>query len=141
MKRQTIFALFALLFAASMTVVACKKDDEKTSCQKLEGEWKCVSFKEDGVELLGSAGIINSSELDFDKLNGDEGDFDWTITYNDGSNEALRGDYEVNANCTEVTMTPVGEIGIDFDFEIDGDELTLEANLDGSAAEVKFKRD
>lgn len=141
MKRQTILALFALLFAASMTVVACKKDDDKSACQKLEGEWKCVSFKEDGVELLGSAGIINSSELDFDKLNGDEGDFDWTITYNDGSNEALRGDYEVNANCTEVTMTPVGEIGIDFDFEIDGDELTLEANLDGSAAEVKFKRD
>ncbi|MCC7466713.1 MAG: lipocalin family protein [Saprospiraceae bacterium] len=119
---------------------SCKKD-KLSPCQLLEGNWQCESWREDGEEQLGSIALISYSKLDFDKLSGGKGDFDWIVNYNDGTSEVISGKYEVNTNCSEVTFSlTTGEI-LDLDFVINDDELTLEGNLDGLAVELDFKRD
>jgi hypothetical protein len=92
------------------------------------------------VEYLGSLGDISYSKIDFDKLSGTKGDFDWITNYNDGTSDVYSGKYEVNATCSEVTLTLDGD-DYDLDFTILNDKLTLEGNLDGLGVELDFKRD
>jgi hypothetical protein len=123
-----------------ISLMGCKKD-EPTPCELLEGNWQCESWREDGVEQLGSLAYISYSKVDFDKLAGDKGDFDWTVNYNDGTSEVITGKYEVNATCSEITLIVTGGDVIELDFEISNDELTLDGNLDGLGVDLNFKRD
>jgi hypothetical protein len=133
------FSLSLLLFSL-IFLMGCKKDNP-TPCELLEGNWQCESWQEDGEELLGSFADISYSKLDFDKLSGGRGDFDWTINFNDGTSDVITGKYEVNTACSEITLEIVGGDIIDLDFVIINDKLTMEGNLDGLGIELDFKRD
>ena len=132
------FKLFMIPFLCFVLMAGCKKD-EKTECQKLEGKWQLTSWREDGEEYFGT--FITNSVIDFDKLDGDEGDFDWLITYFDGTSESIFGEYEGNSSCTEITLSADGSTPFDLDFEITDDELVLDGIIDGFAVELEFERD
>jgi Lipocalin-like domain len=132
--------LFALLLLLSIfTFSECKKDP--TPCELLEGNWQCESWKEDGDEQLGSAAYISYSKIDFDKLDENKGDFDWSVNYNDGTSDVITGKYEVNTTCSEITLTFINGYILDLDFVILNDKLTLEGNDDGIAVDIDFKKD
>lgn len=137
MKKLTFLLSFTLFSLFQFT--SCK--DKLTPCELLEGDWQCESWKEDGVEQLGSLAYLSYSKLDFDELSGDKGDFDWTVNYNDGTSEVISGKYEVNSSCSEITLIFSGGDNVEFDFEVVGDELTIDGNLDGIGVEIDFKRD
>ncbi len=136
MKKLTLSLLTIILFAL---FIGCEKDD-LTPCQRLEGEWKCESWREDGEEELGYS--ISSCRLEIEELKGGEGDFKWIMATEDGDAETITGEYEVNSNCSELEFsTSGGPSSAEIDFEIDGDELTLEGNVDGFYLELQFERD
>ena len=135
MKKLTVSMLTIIFFALC---IGCKKDD-LTPCQRLEGKWKCESWREDGEEELGYS--LSSFRLEIEELNGSDGDFEWIIVTEDGDAETITGEYEVNSNCTELEFSSSGGTTAEMDFEIDGDELALEGNVDGYYLELKFERD
>jgi hypothetical protein len=140
---RTTKSFATLLFACLMTLSlsSCKKDK---LANNLEGEWKVKSLTSDGEELIGTE--ISSFKIEFEDYDsGDrEGDLNWNIVYTDGSSDVISGEYEVDEDSKEVEMT-LTESGIpfsyEFDVELDGDDLTLSGNLDGSATVFKAERD
>ena len=82
MKKTTILMTFCL--TAAMLFSSCeifKKDDLLR--EDIVGEWDITSFTIDGVEAKGS--VIKNSKMEFEKYSGNSGDFEWTITYADGT--------------------------------------------------------
>lgn len=136
-------AALALLLLASSAFTSCKKDkdtdDEPTIHEAIVGDWDVSSFTIDGVEIKGT--IVQSSTLELDPYTGDNGDFEWTIVYTDGSSEVATGDYEVDAVDQEIKLeSDEGDV-LKFDFDLDGDDLELSGNLDGERYVLKAERD
>ncbi len=120
---------------------ACKKDDEVSDCLKLEGVWQCESWKEDGEEFFGETIFITSAELTFKKLDGDQGDYEWNISYLIGGTEMIIGAYVVNESCDEVTITPKAEAPATYGFKVTGDELTLTGTINAVKIELQFRKE
>lgn len=120
---------------------ACKKDEDVSNCMKLEGTWQCESWVEDGQEFFGDTIFISAAEITFKTLEGNQGDYDWTITYLIGGQEAIIGAYLVNESCDEVTITPKGGAPSTYQFTISGEELTLEGNINNVDIELQFRKE
>ncbi|HJW29432.1 MAG TPA: lipocalin family protein [Saprospiraceae bacterium] len=125
--------LFALCGAFLLT--SCKKDEGTSDCLKLEGTWNATSWTEDNEQFLGDTIFIISSVVEFKKLDGTQGDVDWTINYTLGGEEMFIGSYVVNASCDQVVITPKAGAPTTYQFSISGDKLTLET--DENAVHVK----
>jgi len=136
--KKLIPALFALLLTVSLT--SCK---EKLYNQ-LEGDWNVTSFEVEGFEQLQGGGV-EMFAIEFDDYDSadKEGDFSWKISYDDGSSESLSGTYEVDEEDKVVTFNFDNPLSAsyDFDLDLDGDELSLEGNLDGSEFVIEAERD
>lgn len=120
---------------------ACKKDEETSNCVKLEGVWQCESWKEDGEEFFGADIFITGAELTFKKLDSDQGDYEWNISYLIGGTEMIMGAYIVNESCDEVTVTPMGGASTTYGFTVSGDELTLAGNINAVEIELQFRKE
>jgi hypothetical protein len=120
---------------------ACKKDEDISNCARLEGTWQCTSWVEDGEEFFGDTIFISSAEITFKALEGNQGDYDWNITYLIGGQESIIGAYVVNTSCDEVTITPKSGTPSTYQFMISGDELTLEGNINNVQIELQFSKD
>ena len=133
-------ALALLLFVLpALTSCHKDKDDKPTLKEQLVGEWKIKSFTIDGVEVKGS--IVTASKMEFEKYTGNNGDFEWTIQYADGSSEVQSGDYEVDESDKEITFENEQGEREKFDFELDGDNLELSGISDGERVILKAERD
>lgn len=135
--KKLIPALFALMLTVSLT--SCK---EKLYNQ-LEGDWNVTSWKIDGTEGFDEG--VEEFIIEFDDYDADaeEGDFSWKISYDDGSSESLSGTYEVDEEDKVVTFNFDNPLAAsyDFDLDLDGDELSLEGNIDGSDFVIEAERD
>ena len=118
-----------LAFGAMLVALACNKDDGSASnCTKLQGKWEATSWKEDDEEFFGDTIFIKSSVLEFQALEGNQGDVDWMINYTLGGLQDVFGSYEVNESCDEVTITPKSGAPTTYSFNIEGEKLTLESH-------------
>ena len=126
--------LLAILFS-------CKKDENGTDCAKLEGFWQGESWIEDGEQFFGDTIFISSSEINFKVLTGDQGDYEWNISYLIGGTEMIIGQYVVNQDCDQVTLTPKGGAeGTTYNFHFDGDLLILDGTINTIVTELKFRK-
>jgi hypothetical protein len=129
-----------LLFV--LAVSSCKKDDP-TLAEQMADDWDVESFTEDGIESIGAD--ITTMKMEYEAYSGDDGDFTWDITYVDGSNEKVQGEWSVDEADKELnlTFTSGGASGgtVTFDIDLDGNNLELEGVLDGFNYRIKADRD
>ncbi len=138
MKTMNLVGLGLLL----TFLLACKKDEDVSDCAKLEGDWQCESWIEDGQEFLGTTEVITSSEINFKVLTGDQGDYEWNISYLIGGSEMIIGAYVVNQDCDQVTITPKGGgAPAVYNFHIEGDLLILEGTINAVVTELQFRKE
>ena len=134
--RLTLLLSLLLCFA-----IACDKDDDSNACESLVGEWIGTSWIEDDEQYFGEDIFISQSDFDFMPLTDGQGDMEWRIDYTFGGPEIVIGSYSVNESCDEVTITPdSGGLSSTYQFEIDGNELTMTGNLNNVQIEMKFMR-
>ena len=136
---KTSLSAFLLLLLLLPAFTSCKKDKKPTLRGEIVGEWELKSFTVDGVELKGS--IVLASKMEFEEYSGSNGDFEWRITYADGTSENASGDYTLDEEDAEVELENSDGERIKFDVEIKGDDLELSGILDGERYELKAERD
>jgi len=137
--RTIHFVGLGLLLAFSF---ACKKDEDVSACAKLSGVWQCESWKEDGEQFFGDTIFITSAEINFKVLTGDQGDYEWNISYLIGDPEMIIGAYVVNQDCDQVTITPkCGGPSAVYNFHFEGDLLILEGTINALVIELQFRRE
>lgn len=131
--------LFALLICS---VSACNKDDDNANaCESLQGEWIGNSWIEDNEQFFGNDIFITQSDFHFMPLTDGEGDMEWRIDYTFGGAETVIGTYSVNESCDEVTITPnSGGVSTTYHFDINGNELTMDGEINNIQIEMKFVR-
>ena len=130
--------LFALLI---FSVTACDNDDNNANaCASLPGEWIGTSWIEDNEQFFGDDIFITQSDFHFMPLIDGEGDMEWRIDYTFGGAETLIGTYTVNENCDQITIIPNSGLSSTYLFDINGNELTMEGNLNNVQIEMKFTR-
>lgn len=128
-------AAFTLMFALS----SCKKDKKPTLRESIVGEWEIKSFTIDGVETKGT--VVKASKMEFEKYTGNNGDFEWSISYTDGSTDIESGDYEMDEEDGEIEFKSADGNTLQLEFDLDGDELELEGIIDGERVVIKADRD
>ena len=122
--------------------IACKKDDEVTTCDVLEGTWQCESWKEDDEEVFGDTIFITSSEMTFHPADSSgRGNLNWDISYLIGGTENIIGSYQLDDNCEEVTIIPKDGIPSTYAFTVSGDELTLKGNINNVDIEMILRKE
>jgi len=137
------FLAFALCLSILPSLTSCKKDKveapKPTVREQLVSDWEIKSFTIDGVEVKGS--IVNSSKMEFEAYTGTDGDFKWTINFADGTTETETGDYTVDVEDKEIDLVNEAGEHLQFDFDLDGDDLELSGTLDGERYILKAERD
>jgi len=132
-----------LLPALALFVLISFSSCKEKLYNQLEGDWKATSVKEDGDELLGSDLTGLTLEFDDYSADDDEGDFSWTFS-DDIEDYTESGTYEVDSEDAQVKIIVTDgtdSYTYNFDVEVDGDELTLEGNIDGSEIVIEAERD
>ena len=132
-------ALLLLVLPAMTSCDKCKDDDKPSDKAQFVGEWEIKSFTIDGVEVKGS--VITSSKMEFEAYTGNNGDFEWTIQFADGTNETQSGDYEVDEADQEIEFENEEGERQKFDYDLEGDELELSGLSDGERVVLKAERD
>ncbi len=134
------FAFLPLVaFTLAFTFSNCKKDKKPTLRESLVGEWEIKSFTIDGVETKGS--VVRSSKMEFEKYTGTNGDFEWSISYMDGSTDIESGDYQVDEEDGEIEFKSADGNTLQLEFDLDGEELELEGIIDAERVVIKAERD
>lgn len=131
----TAIALFLLILPG---LNSCKKDNDDNPTQQtgLEGKWNVTSFVLDDVEIKGV--IVASSDMEFDANNSTTGDFSWSITYKDNSNDTVTGDYEIVGG--KIKLDSHGDKVLEFDLKLEGDNLEIKGDMDEGYVKVKSVR-
>jgi hypothetical protein len=135
----TALSLLLFVLPAITSCDKCKEKIEPTIKERLVGEWEIQSFTIDGVEAKGS--VIQSSSMEFEAYTGSNGDFEWFISYADGSSEIQTGDYEVDEEDQEIIFESNDGDRLKLAYELKGDDLELSGILDGERYELKAERD
>ena len=133
------FAMLLLVLPAMTSCDKCKDDEQPSVREQLVGEWEIKSFTIDGVEVKGT--IVTTSKMEFEAYTGNNGDFEWSIQFADGSNETQTGDYEVDEADKEIEFENEAGERQKFDYDLDGDELELSGISDGERVVLKAERD
>lgn len=128
----TIFLLSAFVLFGS----SCKKN---RTLNALQGDWEVTSYTEDGEELINS--FISSFTMEYEEYGESAGDFQWTFIEVGGGTTVINGEYICNDDATELDLEFDGGGDVEFDFEVDGDELTMEGNVDGFFYVIRADRD
>ncbi|MCC7465584.1 MAG: hypothetical protein IT261_04915 [Saprospiraceae bacterium] len=131
---------FLLLVVPTLTSCdKCKDDNDPTLREQLKGDWEVKSFTFDGVESIGF--VVNSSKMEFEAYSGSNGDFEWFISYKDGTSETQAGDYEVDEADKELELENNEGERIKLDIDLDGDDLELSGIIDGERVIIHAERD
>lgn len=136
---KTNLLAFGLLMILLPGLTSCEKDKKPTIRENLVGDWEIKSFTIDGVEVKGS--VITASKMEFEAYTGSNGDFEWSISFVDGSSENQSGDYEVDEEDKEIDLENEQGEHLKFDFDLDGDDLELSGTIDGERYVLKAERD
>lgn len=134
-----VLSMLLLVLPAITSCDKCKDDDKPTLKEQLVGEWEIKSFTIDGVEVKGP--VITASKMEFEKYSGNNGDFEWSINYVDGTSEDQTGDYTVDEEDKEIELENDEGERLKFDFDLDNNDLELSGTIDGERYVMKAKRD
>ena len=136
MKTYTTLLPFLALAGVLTLGTACEEDldpNEETN-DAIQGDWEVDSWVVGGQQLMGNG--VERWDMEFAKQGPFDGETEWDIV---GGGDATSGefDYEIENNGTEI------EIGaLEFDIEVDGDNLELVGNnIDGQQWVIEAKRD
>lgn len=131
----TAIALFLLILPG---LNSCKKDSDDTPIQEqgLAGKWNVTSFVLDDVEIKGL--IIATSEMEFDADNSTTGDFSWSITYKDNSNDTVTGDYVVVGD--KILLDSHGDEVLEYDLKLTDNSLEIRGEMDEGYVKVTAAR-
>lgn len=144
MNKQFFQIPLAIFAGLMLTLTACEKDKDKpkpepTVQEKLVGNWEIQSFTLDGVEIKGT--IVASSTLELEAYTGVNGDFEWEINYTDGTSDHTAGDYQVDTDDQEIKFEANNGEDLQFEYDLDGDDLELSGTLEGQRYILKAERD
>ena len=128
-----------MLFVAC--AIACEKDDDKSNCERLEGNWQAESWVVGSVELLGATATYTAVDIDFDALTGQQGNYTQNTTYVVGLPLNVIGTYAVNTDCDQVTLTPKDGLPVIFEFHFNDDKLVLENSINGTDTTIRFQKE
>jgi hypothetical protein len=131
-------ATLALLLLVLASFSSCKKDDDDTPIQQqgIEGKWNVTSFVLDDVEIKGI--IIAASEMEFDADNSTTGDFSWSITYKDNSNDTVTGEYVVVGD--KIHLDSHGDEVLEYDLKLTDNSLEIRGEMDEGYVKVTAAR-
>ncbi len=131
----TAIALFLLILPG---LNSCKKDSDDTPIQQqgLNGKWNVTSFVLDDVEIKGL--IIATSEMEFDADNSTSGDFSWSITYKDNSNDTVTGEYVVVGD--KIHLDSHGDEVLEYDLKLTDNSLEIRGEMDEGYVKVTAAR-
>ncbi len=134
-----------ILFLLTLTTFSCKKEGTTTDAKKLEGNWKVTSYIFDGNEVIDD---LQSFIYNFGAYNSasNEGIVTTTTVEGTGDTVTSQSTYTVNDSSNTLTITSEDIITGDtyediVNYDIAGDQLTLEGNLHGTALEYTIVAD
>ncbi len=107
--------------------------------KSLLGDWEVSSYTVDGEEWMSV--FISTFDMEFEEYDGDEGDFDFTIVYSSGETESFTGEYSLNSDADEIDLSYSDGTTEMWDITLEGDELELDANVDGFRVIITADRD
>lgn len=137
MKNSSRFIVPVLMLISSAFFSSC--NPETVLAKNLEGDWDVTSYTVDGEEFMNF--LITRFDMEFEEYDGDEGDFNFTVLYESGATESLSGEYELNSDGDEIDLTYSDGTVEMWDIELDGDDLEIETNINGSLVILKADRD
>lgn len=125
-----------LLALATLALTACEEDldPREEANNRLQGDWDVTSVTIDGVEQMQFS--ITSFEMEYEKTDPFEGDGEWTLIGTNGATTRSDGEYEVEDGGEGIEFD-----GLDFDLEIDGDDLEIEGIVDAERWIIQAERD
>lgn len=103
---KTKFLAIALCAAVigSLGLSSCKKDViELPLEQTIVGKWNFTSFKLDTSEYMGT--LVDSAYIEYKALTDGKREFTQLVAFVDDDADVISGDYTVNSNTKNVTMT------------------------------------
>ncbi|MEM6879228.1 MAG: lipocalin family protein [Bacteroidota bacterium] len=143
MLPSTKSPLFLLLIPILMLATACNNDEDidpnEDMNNRLEGEWEVESFTTDGVEQIGTS--YSSFTIEFDKDGPIDGEVEWDLVGLSSLSEQIEFAYEVESMGMELEMREPGGVELEFEIEMDGDELEMTATFSGQQWEIEAERD
>ena len=130
------YALLLMLMSGTLFLSSCGDDEvdpNEDLNNRLEGEWDVQSFFLKGAfsfEAIGNG--FQSVTLEFEKQGPDDGEYEITYIYTNGTTDTEEGDYEIENDGTEISLMPRNSSADDeeYDIEIDGDDLEMEGRFD-----------
>ena len=136
---KTYHKLLPLLALAGVCTLgtACDDDDvdpREDANNRLQGDWEVTSYTEDGEEQLDFT--IAAFDMEFEKEDPFEGEFDWDVVYTNGAQDPIRGEYEIEDNGTVIEIN-----GIEYDLELDGDDLEMAGRVNAVRIIIQAERD
>lgn len=134
--------LFAALLAAGFIMwgfSSCKKELEEPPLNlSIIGKWNFTSFKLDNEEYLGTQ--INSAFIDYKIASGGKTQFTQSVTFSNGNEDIIHGEYDVNPNTKSVTMTTESKI-ITSTINIKDDLMEWVSSQDGKPLIIKAMKE
>ena len=135
---NTFHKLLPLLaLAGACTLGTSCKDDvdpREDANNKLQGDWEVTSYTEDGEEQMDFT--VASWDMEFEKEDPFEGEFDWDIVYTGGGTEPISGEYEIEDEGTVIEIN-----GIEYDLDLDGDDLEMAGRVNAVRIIIQAERD
>lgn len=150
-----------IIFTISTIVMcstSCSIEDvfPPTPAQLLEGDWKVISFLEEGVITSDYGytydGMVEKMSttfakftLEFSSYKNDSADFEWVHIPAGGSVERLEGDITANTAQDELDFDFDANLSgydeVEFTFYVNEDELILTGDLNGKSVIIRAEKD
>ena len=138
MKSNIFFIALCLMMSLSNCSEEKKEEDSLANhiCQ-IAGNWNTTSMIENGYEVLGDD--FSWLTMEFENNN----KFVWDIGFYNGEQLLLSGNYS-ESNCSNIRLNfnpnDADFTNLEFDLDLNGNELKLRGWVDGERYEVKANR-
>lgn len=138
MKSKFLFVALLVAAFSMFSFSSCKKELEEPPLDlSILGKWQFTSFKLDSVEYLGTQ--ISSAFIVYKIDSGSRTQFTQSVTFANGNQDIMHGDYTVNPNTKSVTMTTESKI-ITSTVTIKDDLMDWVSTQDGKPLIIKAKK-
>lgn len=127
------------MMMCSILFVSCTKEEspKEKAIDMLEGSWVITSYIEDGDDYLDDFFM----ELEFKEYKTNNGRFKWSF-YDGYEVGLLTGKYDCNSDGDELELI-IEELDseiVEFDMDLDEDELSLRGTIDGYQIRIKAEK-
>lgn len=144
MIRLTKSPIFFLLLPLLVLFSACNKDEQTTPNEELnnalDGEWVVESFIIAGDQQMGDE--YTEVTMEFDAETPESGESEWSFSYDTSPDDEWELTYDIRLEGSMLTVHFTDSpTCIQFEVEIDEDEMELTADIYGERWEIEAERD